>query len=303
MSCSYCKYHIFSTSLKPSIEKITKTGNGVFLCKDIKLPVFDSPFHYHPESELTYVSSSFGQRVVGDHFDSFKPNDLVLYGSNLPHVYYNDPKNSNSPYWAQASLLQFQKNCLGTEFHALEEMNEITDLNNRANRGIRFLKKKKKTGGNLLKQLVGQRGSNRIISFIGLLDYLARQEEYEYLASLAYCPLPNPKHEGRINRCIAYMYDHLHEELRLPKVASLASMSPESFSRFFKKTTGKTFIGFLNELRISNACWYLQQSDRTITEICFACGFSNLSNFNRRFRGIKNMTPTKYRKNSSTRPN
>lgn len=181
-------------------------------------------------------------------------------------------------------------------------MNAITDLIHRSNRGIRFLGETAKQGGNLLKQLVDQRGSNRILSFIGLLDYLAQQEEYEYLASLAYCPLPNPKHEDRINRCIAYMYEHFHEELRLAKVASLAAMSPESFSRFFKKTTGKTFIGFLNELRISNACWYLQQSDRTITEICFASGFSNLSNFNRRFRSIKNMTPAKYRKNSSIRP-
>jgi AraC-like DNA-binding protein len=263
--------------------------------------VFDSPFHYHPEIELTHVSSSFGQRIVGDAIDSFEPGDLILLGPNLPHLYYNDLRNSKSPSWARASVLQFKEDCLGKSFGEFQELEEIADMLHRSKRGIRFLGKASAEGARMLEQLNGCEGVRRLTLFLELLETLAQAEEWENLASLAYSPLLNPKHEDRINRSIAYLYEHHVEELRLAKVASLAGMSPESFSRFFKKATGKTFIGFLNELRISSACSLIQQSDLTITEICFACGFSNLSNFNRRFRKIKGMTPAEYRKKSPMR--
>lgn len=177
----------------------------------------------------------------------------------------------------------------------------ISNLIHRSQRGIRFLAESARVGGNMLEQLMEERGTKRITSFIGLLDYLAGRDEYEYLAKPAYSPLLNPKHEDRINHAIGYIYEHHAGKLRLAEVASVSGMPPESFRRFFKKATGTTFIGFLNELRISNACWFLQQSNQTVTEICFACGFSNLSNFNRRFRKIKDMTPAEYRKKSPLR--
>ncbi|MBT3637614.1 MAG: AraC family transcriptional regulator [Opitutae bacterium] len=284
--------------MKPSIEKIAEIEGSAFACKSLQLPVFDCPFHYHPEIELTHVSSSFGQRIVGDAIDSFEPGDLVLLGPNLPHLYYNDLRNSKSSSWARASVLQFKEDCLGKSFGELRELGEIADMVHRCKRGIRFLGKAAAEGARMLEELNESKGVSRLTLFLELLGTLAQAEEWENLASLAYCPLLNAKHEDRINRSIAYMYEHHVEELRLAKVASLAGMSPESFSRFFKKATGKTFIGFLNELRISSACSLIQQSDLTITEICFACGFSNLSNFNRRFKKIKDMTPAEYRKKS-----
>ena len=260
--------------------------------------MFDCPFHYHPEIELTHVSSSFGQRIVGDAIDSFKPGDLVLLGPNLPHLYYNDSRNSKSSTWARAIVLQFKENCLGKAFGELRELGEIADMIHRSKRGIRFTGKAAAEGARMLVQLDESEGVRRITLFIELLGTLARAEEWGNLASLAYSPLINPKQEDRINHAFGYLYEHFTEELRLPQVASACGMSPESFSRFFKKATGKTFIGFLNELRISNACWLIQQSDLTITEICYASGFTNLSNFNRRFRKIKKLTPAEYRKMS-----
>lgn len=150
----------------------------------------------------------------------------------------------------------------------------------------------------MLDLMKASKSVKRLTLFIELLGELARSEEWKYLASIAYSPVINSKHEDRINHVFGFLHEHLTEELLLPQVASECNMSPESFSRFFKKTTGKTFIGFLTELRISNACWLLQQSDMTITEICYDCGFTNLSNFNRRFRKFKMLTPSEYRKAS-----
>lgn len=288
--------------LKPIVEKIASMDRSVFLLKRIRHPFFDAPFHYHPEVELTYVSSSCGRRVVGDHVGSFEKGDLVLHGPNLPHVYVNDSGDSRSKSWARASVLQFGVDCLGQKFDQMEETKGIADLIERSMRGIRFLEESARRGARMLEELSGRKGPRRIVVFIELLDFLSNCEEIEYLAGVAYSPLLNLSREGRLNEVLSYIYKHQSEELRLTEIAKFFGISPESFSRFFKKATGRSFIVFLNELRISQACWLLQQSDKTVVEICFAVGFSNLSNFNRRFRKIKGMTPLDYRKKSRFHP-
>ena len=288
--------------LKPIVEKITSMDRSAFHFKRIRHPFFDAPFHYHPEIELTYVSSSFGRRVVGDHIGSFEEGDLVMYGPNLPHVYVNDSWDSRSKCWARASVLQFGVDCLGQEFDQMEEMKGIADLIERSKRGIRFLEESARRGACMLEELSGLKGPRRIVLFIELLDYLSNSDEIEYLAGIAYSPLLNSGREGRLNEVLSHIYKHQSEELRLTEIAKLFGISPESFSRFFKNATGRSFIVFLTELRISQACWLLQQSDKTVVEVCFAVGFSNLSNFNRRFMKIKGMTPSAYRKKSRVHP-
>jgi AraC-like DNA-binding protein len=78
-------------------------------------------------------------------------------------------------------------------------------------------------------------------------------------------------------------------------------MTPKSFSRFFKKNTGKAFIQYVNELRVGLACRKLMQSDASVSEICYASGFNNLSNFNRQFKERKGMSPKEFRKQYQTR--
>lgn len=275
---------------------------SAFLLKEIRHPFFDAPFHYHPEVELTYISSSCGRRVVGDHVGSFEEGDLVLHGPNLPHVYLNDSRDSRSNSWARASVLQFGVDCLGKKFADMEEMKGIADLIERSTRGIRFLEESARRGALMLEELSERMGTRRIVVFIELLDFLSNCEEIEYLAGVAYLPLLNLSKEDRLNEVLSYIYKHQSEELRLTEIAKFFGISPESFSRFFKKATGRSFVVFLNELRISQACWLLQQSDKTVVEICFAVGFLNLSNFNRRFKKIKGMTPLDYRKKSRFHP-
>jgi len=269
---------------------------SAFLLKEIRHPFFDAPFHYHPEVELTYISSSCGRRVVGDHVGSFEEGDLVLHGPNLPHVYLNDSRGSRSKSWARASVLQFGVDCLGQKFDDMEEMKGIADLIERSTRGIRFLEESARRGARMLEELSKRKGTRRIVVFIELLDFLSNCEEIEYLAGVSFLPLLNSRKQDRLNEVLSYIYKHQSEELRLTEIANFFGISPESFSRFFKKATGRSFVVFLNELRISQACWLLQQSDKTVVEICFAVGFLNLSNFNRRFKKIKGMTPLDYRK-------
>jgi len=68
-----------------------------------------------------------------------------------------------------------------------------------------------------------------------------------------------------------------------------------AFSRFFRLHTGKTFPEFVNELRIGRACRLLAEGEMNVTEIAFACGFGNLSNFNRQFHRLRHTSPSAFR--------
>ena len=90
--------------------------------------------------------------------------------------------------------------------------------------------------------------------------------------------------------------EHYFETITLEKVASVAAMTVPAFCAYFKKTTRKTYIEFLTDVRISNACKLLVETDDCINDICYSCGFNTLTNFNRQFHKVKQLTPSIYRK-------
>jgi AraC-like DNA-binding protein len=89
--------------------------------------------------------------------------------------------------------------------------------------------------------------------------------------------------------------NNYHRNISLDEVAALTQLTPQSFCRFFKNRTRKSFIEFVNEVRIGQACKKLAEEEWTVAEIAYACGFSNLSNFNRFFKNYTGKTPRVYR--------
>ncbi len=130
-----------------------------------------------------------------------------------------------------------------------------------------------------------------------LLDLLANspQEDRNYLVSPNFSANLNDSNQNRVNTITQYIMSNLTCQVSLADAADLVNMSLKSFSRFFKKSTGKNFVQYVNELRIGHACRRLIESNDSITEVCYDSGFNNLSNFNRRFLEIKNMSPREYR--------
>ena len=87
------------------------------------------------------------------------------------------------------------------------------------------------------------------------------------------------------------------EEIRLQELADLASMTPTAFSRFFKLRTAKTISEYIIDVRLGHAARMLADSTMTIVEICYQCGFNNISNFNRIFKKRRGCTPSEFREN------
>jgi AraC-like DNA-binding protein len=101
----------------------------------------------------------------------------------------------------------------------------------------------------------------------------------------------------RMSDIFKYTMDNFHKEITLNEVSDIANMTPNAFCRYFKQRTTKTFVNFLIDIRIGNACKLLaKNNDLSITEISYKSGFNNLANFNRKFKAVKGVTPSEYKK-------
>jgi AraC-like DNA-binding protein len=279
--------------VKPILEKVSHDGSQSFAFLDFEIPRFQCPFHYHPEVELTLIVNSSGQRYVGDHVGRFGAGDLVLMGPDMPHMYFNDKKFRGR---AHSRVLQFLPACLGPDLFKCAELKPIRVLLERSRVGLSFHGRTRDEAAWEMERLAETRGPQRILAFLSILEILGRSRQYRTLASPTYSPRLALYQGERINRVCELISQRFKDRLTQKEAAAAAHMSPPSFSRFFRRTTNKTFKAFLNEVRIGHACQMLVEADQNITEVCYQSGFDNLSNFNRQFLKLRKLSPRDYRR-------
>jgi len=284
--------------MKAQREQIVTPTDQSFRAFAMSAQRFDHPFHFHPEIELTLITAGAGTRLVGDAVASFQPGDLCLIGENLPHLYHT-PEDAAGGQKSRAIVVQFRREACGGVFTAAE-MAPIASLIKRANQGLRFHDDDARRTEPKLERLRRLSGPARVASLIELLALLA--EAYaETLASPGYSPTLNDFHGDRISKACRYILDHYDQDLSHADVAAHVGLTPSAFSRFFQRATNQTYQQFIGELRLGRASRLLVETDLSITEICYAAGFGNLSNFNRRFKAARGLTPREFRTRTATR--
>ena len=261
-------------------------------------PYFVVPWHFHPEIELMMVTAGEGTRFVGDSISQFGPGDLVLVGANLSHVWKSSDRHyeNNSPLRAQARVILFREECFGEFFFKSPELKPIQALFQRAQRGIHFYGKTQQLVAEKIVKAYAEQGAKRLMTFLDILHNLATSYQYTELASLSYKQSMEAGDFVRLNKVLDFLMVQFRNPLRLEEVAAQANMSPTAFCRYFKNRTNKTVIGFINDLRIDYAHKLLIGSSAKISDICFECGFNNVSNFYEQFQTITGRTPAQYRK-------
>lgn len=265
---------------------------------------FPYQWHYHPEYELVLVTQSTGRRMVGDHIGHFDKGDLVFMGPSLPHVWVNDETyiKGLAQESANAVVVQFEGSFLGEEFLRIPEMEEVKQVLNLSNQGLHIRGKARDRIAPLMEQMLGMNGIQRLANLISIFDVLVQMPDYELLSSPGYVRRTNLDHSNRIDRVTEYIMRNFEREITLKEIASVASMAVATFCNFFKDHYRMTFIEYVNTVRIGYACKLLAESNLNIMEVAHRSGFNNLGNFNRRFRAVKQMTPSEYRKVISVMP-
>lgn len=273
----------------------SSSDDSSFTVKENKYPYFLKLWHFHPELELVYIKKSTGTRFIGESIEPFSKGEVVLIGENLPHMWLNDDKyfNPNSKLTAEGISVHFNKHFLGNTFFETPEMNAILKLIERAKLGIQFLDIQPKLL-NAITNLSNLRGFEKTMSFLSILQVLALHKEYKLLASQGYKDSFQHLDNEQLSKTYEYVYKNFTEPIYLKDIANAIHMNPASFSRFFKRVNRKPFSRFLNEVRIGYACKLMIEQKKDITTICYESGYNNISNFNRQFKKIKEMSPTEY---------
>jgi AraC-like DNA-binding protein len=276
---------------RAEFEKVATSPSASFTYRRIAGKTFTAPYHYHPEVELTWIVRSSGHRFVGDHVEPFNTGDLVLLGSNLPHVWLNHPGCSR----AETVVIQFLPEFLGTGFFNLPEMAAVRRLLERAARGLSFSPATRKKVSHALSHLAGETGPRRLAHLLEIFATLAADRSARPLCSPRYEPQHDSVSEAKINAVYRHLIANFRDTIFQSDLAARVGLSPAAFSRFFHRATGRGFTETLNDIRLGHACELLRETDRTVAEACYASGFENLANFNRQFRRRHGLSPTEWR--------
>ncbi|HEX5555604.1 MAG TPA: AraC family transcriptional regulator [Chitinophagaceae bacterium] len=282
--------------MKPVLRKVDISQNYSFSIREDICPYFDSHWYYHPEVELTLIRHGSGMQFVGDSIDRFHTGDIVLLGSNLPHLWKSDDVYFQGipALHVEAVVVHFTDDFWGSKFLCLPELELIKELLEKAKRGIRITGKTRLKLRDKMERILNTKGAQRIECLIGMLDLIATTKEYKLLSSIGFTQQDKHIHSERINKIYTYTFDNFHEEISIKEASAAANISQHYFCRYFKSQTNKTYWQFLKEVRIGYACKLLLEDKMNITEICYACGFNNLSNFNRQFKSVTHKTPLQY---------
>jgi AraC-like DNA-binding protein len=283
---------------KPKLLKVLENNTASFDVRLEKVPFFDNPWHYHPELELNLITKSKGARFVGDNIERFKEGDLVLLGSNLPHYWRNDESyyQDNSTEIAEAIILRFRLDFLGKSLLSIPEMCEVKQLFQDAAHGIYFGPTTSDQIKPFLLKLLFAKGIEQVIYFLEIFKILVQADDSRVLSTIIFGELNPINDSDRMNHVLNHIHLHLQDNITLETVAKLSNMNVTAFCRYIKAKTNKTFIELLNDIRIAYACRLLVDSPSNISEICYNCGFNNLTHFNYVFKKITGLNPTTYRK-------
>lgn len=267
--------------------------------KKLEQTHFETPFHFHDLCELNYIMESNGKRIVGDNINNFSAGDLVLMSPNLPHIWYNDPAALNrksEELIAKATVIYFSEDFLQSLTDDDNLIHQTNCFFKKARRGIKFTGKTLQEAGPKLRDIINKEGIFKIVEFLEVFNILINSEEYELLASTGYNHSYSKRDTDRLNKVYQYAIENFNEPITLSDVAAVANMTPPAFCNFFKKRTQKQFTHFMNELRVGHACKLLLEPDVSIAEVCYECGYQNLTNFNKFFKLIMKKTPSEYKK-------
>ncbi|MBD0777520.1 AraC family transcriptional regulator [Maribacter sp. ANRC-HE7] len=283
--------------MKLTYKKTNVKPEYSFLARQDTMPCIEQDWHFHPELELIYFLKSKGTRYVGNSIGNFEEGELYLIGSNVPHLfrnhreYYNDNDEEAA---VDLIVVKFTSDFLGDAFKELPEAKRLQTLFENANRGLQFSKAATYLVHTHMMGLVRAEGLSRIVGLLKILDILSVSENYGFLCSNGFDNSYKKTEKERMARIISFLNENFENKIELESVASIAHMAPNAFCRYFKKRTQKSFVQYLNEIRIGHACKLLIEGELQITTICYHSGFNTLTNFNRQFKTLMKMTPTEY---------
>lgn len=272
--------------------KIPKPENEALVYQEDDEVLFYNKLHQHKEIQISFILKGEGTLVIGDSIADFKIDDIIVIGSNIPHV-FNSDISSNEPSFMMT--LFFTRDSFGDSFFDLNEFQSLKNFFKKSTHGFKLSSNKIR----LKKYFLSLKKSTKLQRFILLFEILQiiNKSKTTQLSSFIYQKSFKDVEGKRMSDVFEYTMTNFSQPIYLEQIASVANMTANAFCKYFKQRTNKTYFQLLNEIRIANACKFLnREKDLSINEVAVLSGFQNISNFNRKFKLVKKMTPSEFKR-------
>lgn len=277
--------------MRPLIQKLPLDESTSFIARTFRTPDFEVGWHQHIEYELILFTEGSGLSFVGNDVGEFETGDIYFLGANLPHTFQKGDPDAV----ASAVVVQFKEDFWGKELISLPESRSIKRLFDISSQGLKIQGNTKTRLTPLIEALETTCGFKRILMLGQCLQIMAESGEYTSVSTQEIRPL-NTRDKECLDRVFQFTIDSFRDPVSLPQVARVACMSVPAFCNYFKRSTKKTYIDFLNEVRIGYACNLLLETQKSVMDICYESGYNTMANFHKQFLKIKQFTPLQYRK-------
>jgi len=283
--------------MKPLLLKVSSGPAHSFSVRHDVLPDINNRWHCHPELELIYFKKGNGTQFIGDSIKQFKAGDMVLVGSNLPHYWrFDDVYFSDEPAEAEMIVVHFCENFWGDQFLQLPENKLIKVLLERSKRGLQISGSIKEKVAQQLAAMLDTDGAERIIMLLKALNTMAVSNPANYLTSIGFKYDHDESENDRLNNIYEYSVRNFRKKIYLDEIADIAGVSSNSFCRYFKSKTRKTYSQFIIEIKVGYACKLLIENKLNIKQLCYDSGFNNFSTFHKHFKQVTGKSPLIYQK-------
>lgn len=284
--------------MRPQLLKVSKGPRHSFSVRQDIVPYINNRWHYHPEIELIHFKKGEGTQFIGDNIKRFKSGDIVLVGSQLPHYWRFDDMffEENTRMQADIRVAHFCENFWGDQFLQLPENVNIKVALEKARRGLQITGKTRQKVAELMEQLLHSDGTQRIMLLMEALNTIAECKQLTTLSSIGFKHDLVEAENDRVNAIYDYSLKNFKRKIQLEEIAAVANISPNSFCRYFKSRTRKTYSQFLIEIRVGQACKLLIENNLSIKQLCYESGFNNFTSFHKYFKLITGKSPLCYQK-------
>ncbi|HEY8968907.1 MAG TPA: helix-turn-helix transcriptional regulator [Puia sp.] len=287
--------------MRPQLLKVSREPGHSFSVRRDLVPYVNDRWHFHTEVELIHFKRGQGTQFVGDNMRRFRAGDVVLVGSNLPHYWRFDDAYFEGRIDATADVrvAHFCENFCGDAFLHLPETVHLRTVLDQARRGLQVEGEAQKKVAGMLEKILEADGMRRLLLLIEALYTIAVSPQTRQLSSIGFQPAPQETEYGRIDTIYEYSLKNFRRPILLEEISAVANISPNSFCRFFKSRTRKTYSRFLIEIRVGHACKLLIENNLSIKQICYDSGFSNFTSFYKYFKLITGKSPLGYQREFS----
>lgn len=283
----------------PSLGYESQETAGFVRCLAHGFPTPLARWHCHDEYELHLITATSGKAFVGDWIGPFQAGHLVLCGPRLPHNWISagvPPAGVDE----RDLVIQFAHEPIARAAELMPELADLMPMLQRASHGIEFFGMGERAEA-AWRRIKGAHGAQRLAAFLDLLADLAASTDYRLLSNVQMRGEDGSKDGERINAIVDRLTEDIATPVSAAELAAGLGMSESQFSRFFRRATGNSFTDFVTRIRINRACQLLMETDKLVNHIGLEVGFQNLANFNRRFRDVKGMTPSAFRRQAAQR--